>query len=151
MFSSSLFNQDTFYKAFVKDLNNARNTVIIESPFITKKRIIRLMSVLRKLRLRDVRIVVNTKPLNEHNPLLYEQALWAIGEMQSIGIEVFMTVGHHRKIAIVDDVLWKGSLNILSQNDSCEMMRRIQSAQLVKEMLRFTGLKNNVRNTIRLI
>ena len=140
MFNSSLFNQDTFYKAFVKDLNNARNTVIIESPFITKKRMTQLMPVLRKLRLRDVRIVVNTKPLDEHNPLLYEQVLWAIGEMQIIGIEVFMTVGHHRKIAVVDDVLWEGSLNILSQNDSCELMRRISSEQLVKETLRFTGL-----------
>ncbi len=125
MFNSSLFNQDTFYKAFIKDLNNSRDTVIIESPFITKKRMVQLMPVLRKLRLRDVRIVVNTKPLDEHNPLLYEQALWAISEMQVIGIDVFMTVGHHRKIAIIDDVLWEGSLNILSQNDSCELMRRI--------------------------
>jgi len=141
MFNSSLFNQDTFYKAFVKDLNDARNTVIIESPFITKKRMVQLIPVLRKLRLRDVRIVVNTKPLVEHNRLLYEQALWAIGEMQSIGIEVFMTVGHHRKIAIVDDILWEGSLNILSQNDSCEIMRRIESREIVADMLDFIRLK----------
>jgi len=145
MINSSLFNQDTFYKAFVIDLNNARNTVIIESPFITKKRMVQLMPVLRKLRLRDVRIVVNTKPLDEHNPLLYEQALWAISEMQVIGIEVFMTIGHHRKIAVVDGVLWEGSLNILSQNDSCELMRRISSEQLVKETLRFTGLRKWLR------
>ena len=145
MFNSSLFNQDTFYKAFVKDLKNAQDTVIIESPFITKKRMIQLLPVLRKLRLRDVRIVVNTKPLDEHNPLLYEQALWAIREMQVIGVEVFMTVGHHRKIAVVDDVLWEGSLNILSQNDSCELMRRISSEQLVKETLCFTGLRKWLR------
>ncbi len=141
MFSSSLFDQDTFYKAFVKDLNNARNTVIIESPFITKKRMTQLMPVLRKLRLRDVRIVVNTKPLDEHNPMLYEQALWAVGEMQSIGAEVFMTVGHHRKLAIIDNsILWGGSLNILSQNDSCEIMRRIWSKEFAEEALRFANL-----------
>lgn len=145
MINSSLFNQDTFYKAFVKDLNDARNTVIIESPFITKKRMVQLMPVFRNLRLRGVRMIVNTKPLDEHNPLLYEQALWAIGEMQSIGMEVFMTVGHHRKIAILDDVLWEGSLNILSQNDSCELMRRILSEQLVKDTLRFTGLMKWIR------
>ncbi len=142
MFNSSLFNQDTFYKAFVKDLNNARNFVIIESPFITKKRMNQLLPILSKLRVRDVRIVVNTKPLDEHNPLLYGQALWAIGEMQSIGIEVFMTVGHHRKIAIVDDVLWEGSLNILSQNDSCEIMRRIVSTRFVAEMMGYIGINN---------
>ena len=142
MFNYSLFNQDTFYKAFIKDLNDARNTVIIESPFITKKRMIQLLPVLRKLRLRDVRIIINTKPLNEHNPLLYEQALWAIGEVQSIGIEVFMTIGHHRKLAIIDDdILWEGSLNILSQNDSCEIMRRIESKKIVTDALIFISFE----------
>ena len=142
MIKSSLFNQDTFYKAFVKELKNAQNTVIIESPFITKKRMVQLIPVFKKLRLRDVRIVVNTKPLDEHSPLLYEQALWAIGEMQNIGIEVFMTVGHHRKLAIIDNnILWEGSLNILSQNDSCELMRRVQSEYLAEEMLRFINFK----------
>ncbi len=139
MFSSSLFNQDTFYKAFIKDLENANNIVIIESPFITKKRMTQLLPVLRKLRLRDVRIVVNAKPLDEHNPILYEQVLWAIREMQRVGVDVFMTVGHHRKIAIIDDVLWEGSLNILSQNDSCELMRRVVSKRLASDMLEFVN------------
>lgn len=145
MLNSSLFNQDSFYKAFIKDLCNARSIVIIESPFITKKRMVQLMPALRKLRLRDVRIAVNTKPLDEHNPLLYEQALWVIGEMQSIGIEVFMTVGHHRKIAVLDDVLWEGSLNILSQNDSCEIMRRIHNESLARGVLNFIDFKKWTR------
>lgn len=140
MFNSSLFNQDTFYKAFMKDISNACELVIIESPFITKKRMLQLLPVLRKARKRNVRVIINTKPLEEHNLLLQEQVLRAISEMQSIGIEVFMTVGHHRKLAVIDDILWEGSLNILSQNDSCEVMRRIRDKSLVKETLRFTGL-----------
>jgi hypothetical protein len=62
--------------------------------------------------------------------------------MQDMGIEVLMTVGHHRKLAIIDEnILWEGSLNILSQNDSCEIMRQIYSVESVKEMLRFTGIR----------
>ena len=68
--------------------------------------------------------------------------MWAVGIMQDLGIEVLMTGGHHRKLAIIDDaILWEGSLNILSQNDSCELMRRIKSDVAVKELLRFTGMK----------
>lgn len=142
MNNSSLFNQDTFYKAFIKDLKSARHIVVIESPFITKRRIDQLLPIFSKLQSRDVRIVVNTKPLDEHNPMLYEQALWAIGEMQSIGIEVFMTIGHHRKLAIIDDeIIWEGSLNILSQNDSCEIMRRIKSKKIVTNTLAFIRLR----------
>ena len=145
MFNSSLFHQDTFYRSFTKDLINAKRIVIIESPFITKKRINVLLPIFKKLRAKDIHIVINTKPFDEHESIYREQAVWAVGVMQELGIEVLMTVGHHRKIAIIDDVLWEGSLNILSQNDSCELMRRIKSKELVEEMLRFTGLKKWTR------
>lgn len=62
--------------------------------------------------------------------------------MQELGIEVLRTLGHQRKLAIIDDnVLWEGSLNILSQYDSCEVMRRIKSDVAVKEMVMFTKIK----------
>lgn len=145
MFNSSLFNQDTFYRSFTKDLINAKQIVIIESPFITRKRMTAILPIFKRLREKGIHIVINTKSFDEHNLIYREQAVWAVGVMQELGIEVLMTVGHHRKIAIIDDVLWEGSLNILSQNDSCELMRRIKSKELVEEMLRFTGLKKWTR------
>ncbi len=60
--------------------------------------------------------------------------------MQTIGVEVYMTVGHHRKLAVIDkSILWEGSLNILSQYDSCEVMLRIRSKEWAKEVIEFTG------------
>lgn len=146
MLNSSLFDQDNFYKEFIKDLYNAQKIVIIESPFITQKRMNQLLPIFRKLISRGVRIIVNTKPFDEHNQLIYDQVIWAVGEMQAIGIEVFMTVGHHRKLAVIDDdILWEGSLNILSQNDSCELMRRIHDKSLIAETLNFINFKKWAR------
>lgn len=140
--SSRLYDQTTFYNAFLRDLGRARALVIIESPFITKKRMNLLLPTLSKLRAKGVRIIINTKPFEEHEPSYQSQAIWAVQVMQDLDIEVLMTGGHHRKLAIIDDgTLWEGSLNILSQNDSCELMRRIKSDVAVKEMLRFTGIK----------
>ena len=140
--SSDLYDQATFYKAFLRDLRNAKSHVIIESPFITKKRMNLLFPTLISLRHKGVRIIVNTKPLEEHTLPYRNQAIHAIGVMQDLGIEVLRTVGHHRKLAIIDnDILWEGSLNILSQNDSCEVMRRIKSVVAVKEMVVFTKIK----------
>lgn len=139
---SQLYDQDKFYDAFSRDLRRARTCVVIESPFITLRRLNALLPTLRRLRAKDVNIVVNTKPLEEHEQLLYEQASHAIGILQDMGVTVLMTAGHHRKLAIIDDdILWEGSLNILSQNDSCEFMRRIQSSILTEQMLRFIGAR----------
>lgn len=137
---SKLYDQDSFYEAFERDLKRASQRVIIESPFLTMRRVNTLLPQLRKLIARDIRVIVNTKPLDEHDTILREQAEEVIAILQDIGVRVLMTTGHHRKVAILDDILWEGSLNILSQNDSCELMRRIQSPELSDQMLCFTRL-----------
>lgn len=136
---SRLFNNDTFYRTFANDLRYARRRVYIESPFITKKRINELLPLLEKLRHRDIEVTVNTRCPDEHNGEYVDQAFEGVQAMQELGIKVLYTVKHHRKLAVVDDILWEGSLNILSQNDSCEIMRRTVSSALIDEMLRFIG------------
>jgi Rad3-related DNA helicase len=143
---SKLYDQNGFYKAFINDLNKADSRVIIESPFLTKKRVTSLFPTLKKLTKNNVKVIVNTKPLDEQSLELHNQAYWSIAKLQSIGVLVLFTTGHHRKLAIIDDeILWEGSLNILSQNDSCEVMRRMQSRELVKQMLWFTGLRKLIK------
>lgn len=141
MNDSTLFENNTFYKAFERDLKRAKRTVVIESPFITGRRMEHLLPLLTKLRRKGVKIVVNTRNPEEHNDPYNSQAEDAIAIMQAIGIKVLYTVKHHRKLAIVDgEILWEGSLNILSQGDSCEIMRRIVSNRLAWQMLCFTKL-----------
>lgn len=137
---SKLHDQDSFYAAFEHDLGRARKRIVIESPFLTMRRVSTLLPQLSKSSKKGITVIVNTKPLDEHDIVLRGQAEQAISALQAIGVRVLMTVGHHRKIAVVDDVLWEGSLNILSQNDSCELMRRTQSSELSDQMLRFTRL-----------
>ena len=139
--SSKLYDQNTFYDALDRDLRYARSLVVIENPFITRKRITRMIPALQHLQRRGVKIIVNTKPFSEHEDNMVRQAIEGVETPQNIGIEVLMTVGHHRKLAIIDDILYEGSLNILSQNDSCEFMRRIQSGILAQQMLDFIGMR----------
>ncbi len=140
MNNSALFDNNTFYKTFERDLRRARQSVIIESPFITKRRMEHLLPLITKLRRKGVRIVVNTRNPEEHNEEYAIQAEDAVAAMQDIGIRVLYTVKHHRKLAIIDvEVLWEGSLNILSQGDSCEIMRRTCSTELARGMMRFIG------------
>lgn len=138
LLSSRLHDNKSFYKAFEKDLKSARQSVLIESPFITTKRMDNLLPMLRKLCQRGVRITVNTRDPKEHDAEYEYQAALAVHEMQELGITVLYTVKHHRKLAIIDsEILWEGSLNILSQIDSCEIMRRTVSQQLANEVVRF--------------
>jgi phosphatidylserine/phosphatidylglycerophosphate/cardiolipin synthase-like enzyme len=116
--------------------------VIIESPFITLRRLHTLLPTLSRLTDRGVRVVVNTRdPLEESDAFWSRETTIAVRLLQKIGVNVLYTVGHHRKLAMIDDyILWEGSLNILSQHDSCEVMRRIVSESEVTRMKKFINL-----------
>ena len=66
----------------------------------------------------------------------------AIQWCEAIGVQVLLCVGnHHRKLAILDKkTLWEGSLNILSQTYSREIMRRIEGQETALQMFDFLKL-----------
>lgn len=142
LLNSKLYDQGSFYPAFLKDLANCHSEVIIECPFITSRRLKTLLPVLEKLKDRKVRIAINTRDPRTHDEGYHQNdAHEAISKLQHIGVQVLYTGNHHRKVAILDrSILYEGSLNILSQNDSCEVMRRIESVPLAWQMVRFIGI-----------
>jgi len=143
---SKLYDQNTFYKAFEHDLKRCKRELIIESPFITARRMNALSLLFARLRRRGVNIVINTRNPAEHDGSYYYQVLDEITAMQDLGITVLYTVGHHRKLVIIDgEMFYEGSLNILSYSDSCEIMRRIVSSSETEMLIKFIGIKKNVR------
>lgn len=142
LLTSELLNEETFYPAFTKDLKNCQSELLIECPFITTRRLHQLLPMFQRLKEQKVRIVINTRdPQTNEDEYRREDAHCAISRLQHTGVHVLYTGGHHRKLVVIDrKVLYEGSLNVLSQNSSCEVMRRIESAQLAWQMVRFIGV-----------
>lgn len=129
-----------FYPAFTKDLNNCGHELILESPFITKRRLQYLLPTLKMLKDRKVRIIINTKDPIELDDERRDEAYRVVASLQHKAVQVIYTHGHHRKLAIIGrSILYEGSLNILSQNRSSEIMMRTESVQLAWQMARFVG------------
>lgn len=144
LLSSILHDEKTFYKAFSEDLLQCEQEIIIESPFITAQRVRSLAPIFQKLLAQGVKIYIITRDPKEHELSMELQSEEAIRAFEVIGVQVLLCVGnHHRKLAILDKkVLWEGSLNILSQTHSREIMRRIESKTLASEMFDFLKLGN---------
>lgn len=142
LLSSELLNEESFYPRFLKDLENCHSEVIIECPFITYRRISTILPTLEKLKARKVRIAINTRDPRSHDEGYWrDDAHEAVSKLQHMGIQVLYTGNHHRKVAILDrSILYEGSLNILSQSNSSEVMRRIESVPMAWQMVRFIGI-----------
>lgn len=142
---SALYDEKTFFDQFLIDLEHCKKEVIIESPYITSRRMRTFYPVLTKLLKRKVKIYVVTRILHDHeNRNMRDQAEREISNFEKLGIQPFLCVGnHHRKLAILDRaILWEGSLNILSQKRSREIMRRIPEKQIALHMFNFLNLES---------
>lgn len=140
--SSQLHDEKTFYQTFLQDLENCQDEVIIESPFITSERMSTFDRIFRKLLKHNVKIYLITRDPKEHYESMEIQSEAEIRHCEILGIQVLLCVGnHHRKLAILDrKILWEGSLNILSQTQSREIMRRIESEEITIETFNFLKL-----------
>ncbi len=141
MFKSDLFDEKTFYPVFIADLEYCQTEVIIESPFITTERMRTLWPVFKKLVSRGIKVYIMTRDPNEHSQIYANQSEMEIRRFEEVGIQTLICTGnHHRKLAIIDrNILWEGSLNILSQTKSREFMRRLEGGGFAVNLFNFIG------------
>ena len=147
LLSSKLYDERSFYDAFAKDVGRAKRSVVIESPYLTERRALQFCRLFRRMDKQGVKIRVNTRNPRHHDKTLEIQSWKAMSILREHNVVVCTYNDmRHRKLAIIaDTVLWEGSLNILSQNSSRELMRRTVSKDLCSQVLLFTSIARELR------
>jgi phosphatidylserine/phosphatidylglycerophosphate/cardiolipin synthase-like enzyme len=144
--NAKLFNENTFYRAFVTDLLSANKEVIIYSPFVTKSRTDFLKPTIKKIRNRNIEVFIFTRPISEYESFIQPIIEKIFKEYEAMGVCVIALDGSiHQKVAIIDrEILWDGSLNILSQKCSKEMMRRTADESATCQVMSYIGLNKRL-------
>jgi hypothetical protein len=108
------FDENSFEKPFENDLKKAKKSIIIFSAFCTEKRTAFWGDILRQKKEQGVKIRVVTRgPVNQ-GPLK-DTATLAIKSLIKLKINVDLRKDiHHKMVFIDDDIVWNGSLNVLS-------------------------------------
>lgn len=150
--TSNLFNEKTFYRTFTKDMLKAQKEVIIYSPFVTKFRSDFFKQTLENLKNRNIIVFIFTRPLEEHDYLMRSEISCALKDLEESGVCICYLPGNiHEKIAIIDrEILWEGSLNILSQRVSKEIMRRTLDKDLAIQIMFYLELNKKLTEAYKL-
>lgn len=155
---SQIFTSENFWTPFQSDLESSSARVIIQSPFISSKRINALIDVFRKLIENHVTIclyIQEPRFWRDARTEIDPQNAVRINEMHSFiklfedeGIHINLRKNIHEKLAVIDDfILWEGSLNILSYGDSKERMRRWTDTNEIKSAIELHNLDNCLQCT----
>lgn len=144
--ASTLHNESTFYHSFVKDMLSAKKEVIIYSPYVAKFRTDFLKPTIEKLRDHNIEVFIFTRPVEEYDNIIQPQIECVLKRFEEMGVSVFYPGRYiHEKVAIIDrEILWEGSLNILSHRASNEMMRRTSNGDSAMQVLHYLRLNNKL-------
>jgi phosphatidylserine/phosphatidylglycerophosphate/cardiolipin synthase-like enzyme len=144
--ANNLFNEKSFYQTFSEDMLKAKKEVVIYSPFISKYRSEYFRRVFTALRRKNIPIFIFTRPLEEHEYFAKAEIACALRDYEEMGANITYLKGYvHEKLAVIDrEILWEGSLNILSQRESREIMRRFSDETLAKQTMSYLGLEKKL-------
>jgi ssDNA-binding Zn-finger/Zn-ribbon topoisomerase 1 len=135
---NTLHTEQSFYPALAADLKKATSFIVIFSAFATPDGLSRWFPLFSECLQRGVKIRIITRSLD--NQTGSEANKVELGDilplLRQSGIVLEMRPLPHEKVIVIDDeIVWHGSLNMLSQNKSTELMTRTASISFAKEML----------------
>jgi len=143
----TVLTEGTFYPAFTRDLTEAKRSILIFSPFVTERGTSRWIDLLRAALSREVLVRLVTRPPGDQGGVLEEGLPETVSGIRKLGISVDHRARMHEKIAIIDDeILWHGSLNVLSHNNTSESMLRIHSPSACAQVGKFVTTPQSKRD-----
>jgi hypothetical protein len=131
-----VFSEATFYPAFARDLESAKKSIVILSPFLTSRGVGRWANYFHVALQRDIPIRIVTRPSAEFGGASEEEINETFEKLRELGVVVDLRGRMHEKVAIIDEkIAWHGSLNILSHRDTSELMIRLTGTAACQRLI----------------
>jgi len=140
--TSSFWTEDNFHNGLRHDLENAKQSAIIMSPFITRARLQTYMDLLRAKREQGVNLALVTRPPYQQGMQDKDDIEKLLSYLEKFGIRVDKRRSMHQKVVVIDGhIVWFGSLNPLSHRNTQELMFRLENENFTKQVMDECGLR----------
>ncbi len=132
----SIFDWRNYAEVFGADVASSRAEVVVSSPGLGSRKVWKFIKEVASLQERGVRIVVLTLSPS----VFFEDAAGhqeeLIGLLRSAGIMVRCSERCREHFAVIDnDIVWYGSMNLLSREKEEDSMMRLENASVAQELL----------------
>lgn len=133
---NTIFDCESYLPIYEKDLQQAGRKITISSPGLNKAKVRRLIELVSERQFAGVAVTVTTLPA-EGYPQSRIEATKALQEMLcAAGIRVTTQANLHTHFAVIDEeIVWYGSMNLLSRSKEDDGLMRIKSREAAWELL----------------
>lgn len=129
---SMIYDHETFSTALKRDFADATKDILISCPYIRKKKVYELLSMLEDLVSKGIDTTIITLPTESYRE--QERAIKTI-ELLQTKVKVKTSSDIYQKYVIIDkQLVWYGSIGLLDYIDSDDTIIRLESRELVEEL-----------------
>lgn len=134
--TNAIFDMESYQTVYEKDLQQANREIVISSPGINKAMVKRTLELVKIRQTAGVMVNVITIPAEDYPENRIEVTDQLIEELMQSGVNVSLISGMHEHFAVFDqEIVWYGSLNLLSKGKEQDNLMRVQSADIAAELL----------------
>jgi len=107
---------------------------------VRKRRTLQMLQYLKIASGKKARVIVVTRPKTDFKEKEQGALSHAIDILQQNDIRIVFKSNIHQKFAIMDqNIIWYGSINLLSYGNAQESMMRIESPNIANELMKRIG------------
>ena len=133
---NSIFDWQGYSEVFDADVTSSKTEVVVSSPGLGSRKVCKFIKDVASLQERGVRIAVLTLSPSAYPEDAAGHQEELIGLLRSAGTVVRCSERCREHFAVIDnDIVWYGSMNLLSREKEEDSMMRLENASIAQELL----------------
>lgn len=137
--ANAIYDIDNYAETYWKDLEEAKSEVIVSSPRLNNQKVNRIISVLGKCQELGIKATIVTWHPDAYKYGRDDTRMELMERLRKAGSEIWLVESSCEHYAVIDnEIVWYGSMNLLSKEDAEDNLMRVCSKDIAAELLEMT-------------
>ena len=137
--ANAIYDIENYAETYWKDLEEANSAVVVSSPRLNNQKVDRIINMLGKRRELGVKVTIVTWHPDAYKYGKDDVRMELMERLRKAGFEIKLVEESCEHYAVIDnEIVWYGSVNLLSKEDAEDNLMRVCSKDIATELLEMT-------------
>ena len=137
--ANAIYDIENYAETYWKDLEEANSAVVVSSPRLNNQKVDRIIKILGKRRELGVKVTIVTWHPDAYKYGKDDVRMELMERLRKAGFEIRLVEESCEHYAVIDnEIVWYGSVNLLSKDDAEDNLMRVCSKDIAAELLEMT-------------
>ena len=137
--ANAIYDIENYAETYWKDLEEANSAVVVSSPKLNNQKVDRIINMLGKRRELGVKVTIVTWHPDAYKYGKDDVRMELMERLRKAGFEIRLVEESCEHYAVIDnEIVWYGSVNLLSKEDAEDNLMRVCSKDIAAELLEMT-------------